>query len=743
MNKRHVKQLIALSCAASLSITGCGAIVSEDVQSYPLESTLTQQEVVDYYAKALDYDSIVSRNVTVHQTNYVKKDISGEKAEKLKALTNQAEAILGKNEYEVTEDNLKIVSNDTFNYIKGVIDNEVLTNSQILNIQGALGYYFVDVQYDISAKKEGSFNQLTSLVGLDGAFIKNYDDSYTVDTAYLKQVAEKMNEYFYDNSIISCANYDEGTGVFSVAEGIAPIVKTTTSDVSGQLSINGVSSLDGSTQELENTDASIETGTNTSEIMNLPGDEETQTEVSSDEAVDESTGTDDTLLDSENIDSTSEGVADTTNNVYATDSLNNGTAFNSIVSSNRKIQFDNSLINSVVGSSLRQSATLPDLKYVYNIPDAEGVMSGYGIYIAGGNGLKVFGFDRNALAGQITLRYVFKDDVKGTGDILGVNIYPVEENITNGINVASNNVLIPEFLMTELEKVIERADRVQVDCDLSGMMSGHLYEDMGFGVLRGYRNKNTGIERTMSTIRQVINRDTANNSYLLEIESVVTEGARDVDCYGTYKDKSYVVVQQQGDEFIIVDQLRVSREVYSEPSINPDSAVEKRLVALNLAGEIPDESKDEITSLMSELYTAGTNRVLRGPKDITVKGETVTIEKGMYDCFQNDVTMMSTDELEYANSKLRNVLVKHGSDISSIYSGTITEWIGGYENQAEFTTEELVTYQGMPDAYYMQVYYLVSKMNDTWVIDERTVIDEEEITDSGEISNIKARVGQE
>jgi hypothetical protein len=180
----------------------------------------------------------------------------------------------------------------------------------------------------------------------------------------------------------------------------------------------------------------------------------------------------------------------------------------------------------------------------------------------------------------------------------------------------------------------------------------------------------------------------------------------------------------------------------SEPPINPDSTIAKRLVALNLAGEIPDDSKSDITDLMSALYTAGTNRLLRGPKEITVRGESVTIEKGLYDCFQDDTDILDTSTLEYTLSKLENALIKHGTDVTSVYSGTITEWIGGYDNQAEFTTEELITYNGREDAYYMQVYYLVSKLNDKWVIDERTILDEEEVTDATTIDNIKSRVGQ-
>jgi hypothetical protein len=56
-------------------------------------------------------------------------------------------------------------------------------------------------------------------------------------------------------------------------------------------------------------------------------------------------------------------------------------------------------------------------------------------------------------------------------------------------------------------------------------------------------------------------------------------------------------------------------------------------------------------------------------------------------------------------------------------------------------TEELITYSGTNTGYYAQVYYLVSKMNDVWVIDERTVIDDREVTGS-DLDSIKSRLGQ-
>lgn len=746
MKKKHLTQVIALLSVASLSLTGCNSFISEDVASYPLAATMTSAELVDYYAKAIQYDAVVSRNVDVHETRYEVKDIEGAKSEKLKDLASQCEAILGMNEYTPTEESLKLVSSDTYNYIKGVIDNEVLSDGKIQNITGALGYYFVDVQYNISAKQPGSFKDAVNIIGLNGAFHKDYLGNYTVDEQYMTVIVNKLNEYYYSNGINKCATYDASASTLKILNDTAPVVSSTYEE------INPIGD--------DNTDVTDDTSDivddTTDEILNAPGTETEQDIETSDiettdtETVEEADSeiSDTETLDTENVDETVDSDVtneeETTQTIQSFDtSLTESTDNYTITTpDSRRLQLNTALINKLVGSSATEAAMVPDLSLIYNVPGTEGTISGLGIYPAGDDGLKTFGFDRDKLAGTITLRYVFKDDSEGSGDILGVNIYAIDEEITNGINMSSNNVLIPEFLESEFEQLIERADRVMVNGDLAGLMSGNIFEDIGVGVLRGYREKSTGIQKQMSTIRQIVNRDTANNSYLLEVETTVIEGAKDVDSYGTYKDISYVVIQQQGNKFIITDWCRSSRTMKSEPAIDPDSNVQKRLIALNLAGSISDDAKDSIKTLLGNLYTAGTNRLLRGPKDIVVNGETKTLNKGMYDCFSSDTTILSSDELEYENSTLRNVLIKHGTDIQAVYSGTVTEWIGGYEDQAEFTTEELVTYQGLNTGYYMQVYYLVSMENDEWVINERTVLDEYEVNDAEQLASIQERVGQ-
>jgi len=730
-NKIVIKTLASITAVAScIGLTGCGnaSFTSRNVASYPLVNALTQQELMDYYAESMKYDSIVSRNVTVHETTYETKDIDGEKAEKLKSLVSQAEAILATNDYEYSLENSVIMDEDTYNYIKANIDNIYVTNGSITNIKGALGYYFVDVNYTINPKSSGTFNQMTPLIGLDGVFCTSPSSEYTIDIGYMITIAKKLNEYYTANKIMQAATFDIETGEFMIVDGADPSTMLTTSAITGK-SIGeslGTSSM--------NTPSTTNNTSNNDDIKF----DELGNVVDDDGNIIYTPEEYQQKLDEE---AASQVVIDQINN----GGQNGGMSYESIVSTDRMITLDSELINSLAGISLKQKAFLPDLNLVYNKPNEQGTFGGYGIYTEGGNGLKVFGFDRNNLTGNITIRYVFKDASDGTDNIIGVNAYITDEEVTTGFNVADQNLVIPEFLNQQFEMLIERSDRVMADCDLTGLMSANIYQDMGVAVLRGYRELNTNTLKYLSTIRQVIARDYDTNSYLVEVETTIQEGAKSVDSYGNYRDKYYMVIQQQGTDFLIVDSIRMSREMTKEPSINPDDATTKRLVALNLAGEVTDDAKTAVNKLLSDWYTASTNRLLYARdeegnlKTFTVDGNEITLERGMYDCFQSDVTMLSSENLEYMQSQVRTQLDKYGSNITSIYCGTVTQWLGGADNQVEFTTEELITYAGRDDAHYMQVYYLASNMNDVWVIDERTILDERDVS-GADLSNIQSRI---
>ena len=211
--------------------------------------------------------------------------------------------------------------------------------------------------------------------------------------------------------------------------------------------------------------------------------------------------------------------------------------------------------------------------------------------------------------------------------------------------------------------------------------------------------------------------------YLLDFESTVQEGPKSSTTDGTYVLKGYLVVQQEDTEFHITDYLVTSMEMVSEPEIDTESTILKRLAALNLTGEVTDDAKTGIKELMSNLYKASTERQLQG----------------MYDCFDTDTNLLSSTHREYLNAQLRSWLLKKGTNSSSTYTGVVSQWIGGADNQVEFFTNELIEYNGHNLGLYMQNYYLVSNYDNKWVIDEMKVVESKDVT-GDELNSIRESI---
>ena len=538
--KKSILGITMSSICLMSTLTGCsGSFIGDDVSSYPLASTLTLAEAIDYYSNALKYDSVVSRDITVHETTYEVVEIQGQKADKLKSLVSQCEQILGADEYDISDENKELVSEDTYGYIRGILDNDVLSNGSVKQIQGALGYYFVDVEYDVSPMTPGTFTDAANLVGINGLFYLNYKNEYNIDVNFLRQISKSMNEYFFKNHIKRNCEFIEDKLTIEIQDGVDPVVSNfwltyeddTTSNLSNTQS-ETTTDADGTAGTVsENSDVAVEEKADDA-TPNTQNDESTVTTEENKDTPSENEGTAENAENAENADnkeSENTESAETTEKEEPKETTiiidndveeDENASFTIVTPKSRRVDPDIQLINSVVGSSLRERALMPQLDYVYDIPANEGTICGYGIYPSGNNGLRTFGFDRSKYNGKLTLRYVFKDDSKGTGKILGYNIYCSEENITNGITITDDNVLVPEFLLGQFEQLIERYDRAIVDNNISALIAGSntaglICEDMGVGILRGNREKSTNISRYMSTIRQIISRDTSNNSYLL------------------------------------------------------------------------------------------------------------------------------------------------------------------------------------------------------------------------------------
>lgn len=699
------KRIISLVLvgASIMSLTGCSSIIG-GAENYPLVSATTSSELRDYYAKALEYDSIISRNIEVHETNYELKDVSEEKAAVLTELTGKAQDILGKTEYELSEENLELVSEDTYNYIKAFLNDKTLNGGDITSIQGALGYYFVKVNYTLSNANIGDYTSYANLVGIHGAFYEDVFGEDQVDTAYLSTAADRMNDYYEENKIFKKASFNEGDMTFSIEN---------TDSITVEESIEEA--------PVEESAEAPNTGT-----LEMP-------DGTSVDVIDENGDVIEDTTEEEAVETT-----DITEDMTALETAESTDGATTTHNERRVQSLPASVVNSVAGSSVRQTAYMHDIDIVFNRPEANGTISGIGLWSTGTDGLTLFGFDKSAVGGTVELTYVFKEAFDGSGEIVGYNIYPSSFELTSGITSSNGNTTIPEYLMEELEILLERSDRAIVNGDITALVSSTIYADMGMGMLRGYEEQSTNLLKHMSTIRRVISRDIANNAYLLEVETTRQEGPKDVDVYGTYRDKYLITIEQIDGEFYITDSVLTSRTVTKVPEINPESSATKRLAALNLTGEVSDSTKKAVEELLSSLYNAGTIRLLHGPKEINGQ----MVERGMYDCFNDNTEMLSSDDLEYYNSSIRDELMKYGSNVASTFAGTVTEWIGGTDNQVEFTTEELIVYKGRNTGVYRQCYYLVSCMEDKWVIDEITVLETSEIEGS-DVTTVKERIGSD
>lgn len=733
-NGIRVLSIVLAGTLAAGSLTGCGSITSNDVASYPIVNALTTQEVIDFYAEALKYDTVISRNVDVHETNYELKDVSTEKVEQLTELVSRSQGILGKTEYEYTRSDSELVSEETFHYIKSYLNSIGLNATDNVTVKQALGYYFVDVEYEVVPAEIGTIKEDAHLLGINGAFGKDYVNNVDqVDSVFLNESVKKMNEYYVENKIPKLASKQGNLVIITDTEEIGgsnsytqSVIEDTFIEDTEMYDENGnIITEDDLLSEDIPQSGNVES---TEDVENTESDEDTSDENTSDENTDVY---EESLEEEQQVE---QPVVTQSSN-----SNDRGDVFIFQPDPNRLCKIDVNEFKNIIGSSIKEKAYMPELSLVYDVPEATADISGVGLYPSGGNGLRIFGMDREDITGSVTLRYVFKENMLD-GTIKGINIYPVKETINTGMTTASDNVHIADFLRTEFEMLLERADRATIDTLLKPLISGDIYQDMGYAMLRGYEANYVDLIKNMSTIRQVLSKNADNNSWLLEVETTRIEGSKAAESYATYRDKYFVVIQQQGKEFVIIDSLRISRSLVEEPAIEPDTATEKRLVALNLAGEIQDTEKETFRNLMDMWYKAGTYRRTNAG-EATRKGETVSIERGMKDLLNSDTSMLSTADRDYILSETQNLLIKHGSKVTSEYVGTITEWMGGNEVQAEFTTEELITYDGKGDAVYMQVYYLVSCMNDVWVIDERTILEQEVITGE-EAETLKARIAR-
>ena len=89
-------------------------------------------------------------------------------------LQKKTESALANMTYNYSEELAEVLDENTFHYIKAMVNDKKLTNPNILSVKEAIGHYFIDVEYDVSNRSIGSFTNKISLLGINGAFVKDY-----------------------------------------------------------------------------------------------------------------------------------------------------------------------------------------------------------------------------------------------------------------------------------------------------------------------------------------------------------------------------------------------------------------------------------------------------------------------------------------------------------------------------------------------------------------------------------------
>lgn len=380
--------------------------------------------------------------------------------------------------------------------------------------------------------------------------------------------------------------------------------------------------------------------------------------------------------------------------------------------------------NNVLGSSLNEAALMPSLDMVFTPSSAGGKLGGYGIYAQGNTALSNFGFDRNKPQ-DVVIRYVFKSDIADNTKMKLENVYVRELNMDVSEELAKfDDVIFPEFVETELGKIVERADRVITNGDITGLSNGKVFYNLRNTIYWGHFKNNVNFNIN-SKIERYVERE--GNYYLLELSTVSREDVRYDDVgEGVFKDTYLVVVEQQllDNSFVIIDWMRTRRETVVEPTVNYTDGLDKRYSSLSLSDAVADDVKGPIKETLQTSYKYAMDRNWQG----------------FYGMLDTDTALLSKTRRDNIYLTSKGWCQRRGSEKDYEYIGAVTDWLGGTSNQVELMTKEVIEYKGLDKAQVMVNYYLLSNFDDIWVIDEIKNISLEDIEGSSAIAQAKQEV---
>lgn len=737
-----MKRGLSLAVLSSLLVTGCSSFDYSKIQYQPF---LTRQEVVDYYANQMSYDSIVKR--TAVRTNKIEwNKVPEDIQDKLWQETTKVLTTYQLNdgyEGEMTRyvhDNLKLTLDDLV--LSAPDGGFSYTEAE------SRGYYFVTVYFTTQLNTQGSLKGEANYIGVNGAIIDGTSDGVeevpVLDTNFMNASLAKINEYRVKNHLEPYPDYGSAFTNNAVeqvqeqqdtsdAEGNA-IVENTEDSISSEEVINQTATPN--KKYIASSLIFVNSRKTASSMAKKRKPVTNQKEESTAETVEESqleesisSADTETMESSETEPSTDSALSTETENTGYSYVDNSEDAINDSYANNvRQLLYDVKLFNKVVGSSHEQMACVPYVSMVYNPVEPQGSLSGYGIFSEGAYGLKDFGYDRTKYGtGTMKITFVFKQNPQRR-DRFDYSYCYINEYKTN-ISLDDKDVTQSSYIDGMLDVVIERADRAFSNKDSAGLMSKEIYEPSDLG-LRELELRNSSNVLAYMT-KRVKTLDRKNKEYLVELERTSELSPKGLGTTARYKDKYYAVIRQDGVEFKINDIVWVSRDIERIPEPNSDDSIIRRLTSLNLSGDVSEQAKIDINDMFKKL-SIGVNEKRREDS----VGEDGKPVYGVYGRFDSDTSLLSTEKSEYLKSKLTTRLNRFGSDKNWNLNIRVAEWLGGYNDQVELETEELYTYEGLDKGIYVKNYYLVSHYGKEWVIDDIIAIEENEVS-GAELEQLK------
>ena len=187
--KRKLKTITSLGLISVMALSGCSSKYS--YKEIPEQPILTKQEIIDYYAKEMSYDAIVSRSMKKDNTiNW--NNVPSVVAEKLWNETLKVIEL-----HQLNAGFSGEMSSNVHDWLKLSIDDLVLTKKngqyEYTSLESQ-GYYFVTVTFETHLNGAGTMKNEANYLGINGVIIQDQNENPMIDEPFLTSALRTMNQ---------------------------------------------------------------------------------------------------------------------------------------------------------------------------------------------------------------------------------------------------------------------------------------------------------------------------------------------------------------------------------------------------------------------------------------------------------------------------------------------------------------------------------------------------------------------